>query len=469
MPLPTPSTASSAAFAASLVLAGAWSAVGLAAPPWTVERGPIELRLEAEGRLEAARSLAMRLVPAAFRGSLVVEEVLVEGGMVERGTVILRLDDREQREALERARLELEEANARLELTREEHRLAEEGGEVRLERARLAAERAARALERHEAIERDRRARGEALRLARTEDGVGNQLQELEQLEQMYAGTSLATETKDIVLERARRSLARARESLALTEIDHARFVEIEAPDRETDLANGARWSEQDLRHAETSQRLEAIRRRLAFAEGERKVRDLAERVEELEADLAATEVRAPATGILTPITLERGDSISPRSAFARILDVDAFGIDTTIGPQEMGWLATGATVEATLAAVPGLAVEGVVVEISPIGRPRDDGTAFPMRVELPANDPRMLLGLAATIAASHRTEPVLAVPADAVRVDGERTFVMLLRDGVEQEAEVLVGRRGVRLVEILSGVVPGDRVVVDAAGEPNP
>ncbi|MHC4834243.1 MAG: hypothetical protein ACYTFH_10215, partial [Planctomycetota bacterium] len=69
----------------------------------------------------------------------------------------------------------------------------------------------------------------------------------------------------------------------------------------------------------------------------------------------------------------------------------------------------------------------------------------------------------------SHRTEPVLAVPADAVRVDGERTFVMLLRDGVEQEAEVLVGRRGVRLVEILSGVVPGDRVVVDAAGEPNP
>ena len=37
----------------------------------------------------------------------------------------------------------------------------------------------------------------------------------------MYAGTSLATETKDIVLERARRSIARAQESLALAKIDH--------------------------------------------------------------------------------------------------------------------------------------------------------------------------------------------------------------------------------------------------------
>lgn len=442
---------------------------GGASPPWTVERTPIELRLQAEGRLEAARSLAMRLVPAAFRGSLVVREVLVEGGMVEKGMLLLILEDTEQREALERARLELEEASARLELVREEQRIAEEDGEVRLERARIAAARATRALERHAEIERDRRARGEALRLARTEDGVGNQLQELEQLEQMYAGTSLATETKDIVLERARRSLTRARESLALAEIDHVRFLEIESPDRELDLANEAAWSEQAKRHAETSQRLDAIRRRLALAESERRVRDLADRVEDLEADLSATEVRAPASGLLTKISLEPGDSISPRQSFARVLDVGAFAIETTVGPQEMGWLGPDTEVAVALPALPGLEVAGRLTDVSRIGRPQDGGTAFPVRVDLPAGDPRMLIGLAATISASHRTEPVLAVPADTLRRDGDRTFVLVLRDGVEQEREVLVGRRGRDLVEVISGLAPGDRVVVGAGDESTP
>lgn len=452
---------------ASIALAGVIASLGIASPPWTVERSPIELRLVAEGRLEAARSLALRLVPAAFRGALVVEEVLVAGGPVEKGDVVLRLEDREQREALERARLELEEANARLELTREEHRIAEEGAATRLERARLSAERATQALARHKEIERERRARGEALRLARTEDGVENQLQELEQLEQMYAGTSLATETKDIVLERARRSLTRARENLALSEIDHARFLEVEVPERETDLANGANWSGQELRHAEISQRLDAIRRRLALAETERKLRDLAERVAELEADLDSTEVRAPATGVLTAISLEPGDSISPRNAFARVLDVEAFAIETEVGPQEMGWVGPDTEVEVSLDAVPGLEVAGLVVEVSRIGRPRDRGTAFPVRIELPAGDPRMLLGLPARVSGTHRTEPVLALPSDALRVDGDRTFVMVIRDGREQETDVLVGRRGVELVEILSGVESGDRVVVGAASEP--
>jgi hypothetical protein len=39
------------------------------------------------------------------------------------------------------------------------------------------------------------------------ENFVSNQREELQQLEQMYEGTELDTETKEIVLERARRSL----------------------------------------------------------------------------------------------------------------------------------------------------------------------------------------------------------------------------------------------------------------------
>lgn len=453
----------------AFVLVAVLSASAVALPPWTVEATPIELRLEASGRLVAARKLPIRLVPKAYRGSFVVGEVLVEGGPVEAGEVLLRLETAEIEEALERARTELEEASLRLDLLREEQRIAEESGLTSLGRKRLEAERAARTLELHRETERDRQQRGAVLRLQGNEDSLTNQRQELDQLEAMYAGTSLATETKDIVLERARRSMARAQESLALAKIDHELYLSIGMPDRDRDVEDRAEVSAQELRHAEISQRLDAIRRRLALAESTRRVEDLAERVSDLEADLVATEIVAPATGLLTSIALSPGDSLDARQRLAEVLDASAFAIETKVGSQELGWIAADATVAVSLPAVPGLAVEGRVARLSRIGVPDGSGAAFPVKVELPASDPRMLIGLEAKVSATTRTEPVVAIPLEAVRHDGDRTFVISLLDGRETEREVVLGRSGTTMVEVLEGLEPGDRVVVADSEEAMP
>ncbi|MGA1709015.1 MAG: hypothetical protein ACO4CI_10045, partial [Phycisphaerales bacterium] len=98
------------------------AAAAFAPPPGTVEATPIELRFEGTGRLAAARKMPVRLVPKAFRGSFLVNEVLFEGGPVEAGDVLIRLETAEIEEALERARVELEEASLRLDLLREEQR-----------------------------------------------------------------------------------------------------------------------------------------------------------------------------------------------------------------------------------------------------------------------------------------------------------------------------------------------------------
>lgn len=447
--------------AAILVASLSASAVHAVLPPWTVEATPIELALEAKGRLVAARKLGVRLNPKAFRGSLVVAEVLVEGGPVEAGEVLLKFETAEIEEALERARIELEEATLRLDLVREEQQVAEEASLTRVERTRLAAERAAKALEVRTEIERDRQLRGAQLRIQGNEDSLTNQQQELDQLEQMYAGTSLASETKDIVLERSRRAITRAKESLALARIDHELFLSIEQPDRDRDVEDRARWSAEELRHLEVSQRLDAIRRRLTLAESQRKVADLADRVEDLESDLEAMTLLAPATGLLTTIAVGPGDTINPRQSIAEVMDASSFAVETTIGAQDLGWLASGAAVAVTLPAVPGIEGRGSVTRLSRIGTADGRGAAFPMRVEVPASDPRMLIGLEAKVAASTRTDPVVAVPNEALREDGDRRFVMVLLDGRETEREVVPGRRGTTMIEILSGLEPGDRVVL--------
>ena len=419
------------------------------------------MRLDASGRLAAARKLPIRLVPKGYRGGFVVSEVLVDGGPVEAGDVLVRLETAEIEEALERSRLELEEASLRLDLLGEEQRIAEEAGLTSLERKRLAAERAARALELHRETERERQQRGAVLRLQGNEDSLTNQRQELEQLEAMYAGTSLATETKDIVLERARRSIARAQESLALAKIDHEIYTSVQMADRDRDVEDRAEWSAEELRHAEVSQRLDAIRRRLALAEATLRVEDLAERVSDLEADLVATEIVAPATGLLTSIALSPGDSLDARQRLAEVLDASAFAIETKVGPQELGWLAAGDAVAVTMPAVAGVSAEGRIARLSRIGVADGSGAAFPVKIEVPAADPRMLIGLEAKVSATTRTEPVVAIPLDAVRREGDRVFVIALLDGRETEREVVLGRTGTTLVEVLEGLEPGDRVVI--------
>ena len=332
---------------------------------------------------------------------------------------------------------------------------------TQLERTRLAAERTGKALERHRAVESERQLRGAVLELQGSEDWLTNQQQELDQLEAMYRGTSLANETKDIVLERSRRALARAKESLALASIDHELYLTVRRAERDRDVEDQARFSAQELAHLEVMSRLEAIRRRLAFADAERELGDLAEQVEDLESDLASLEVKAPATGILTAISLQPGDELSARQNFAELLDVSAFRITLQVDPQDRGWLSAGQAVAVTLPAAAGLSAAGVVKEVSSVGTPDGDGTAFPAEVEVGAVDPRMLVGLEGKVSATHRTEPVLAVPKAAVSSRNGRDFLVVILDGREVEREVLVGRRGVDLVEVVEGLSPGDRVVV--------
>lgn len=455
-----PHSAARCLAAASLAAAFATPAL-LGAPPWTVEQTPIELILDAKGRLEAIRSRGLRLVPKAFRGSFVVAEVLRRGGVVEAGEVILRLDAEDLAKELDRARIRLEESTLRLDLLREEQRVAEERDMTQLERTRLAAERTGKALERHRAVESERQLRGAVLELQGSEDWLTNQQQELDQLEAMYRGTSLANETKDIVLERSRRALARAKESLALASIDHELYLTVRRAERDRDVEDQARFSAQELAHLEVMSRLEAIRRRLAFADAERELGDLAEQVEDLESDLASLEVKAPATGILTAISLQPGDELSARQNFAELLDVSAFRITLQVDPQDRGWLSAGQAVAVTLPAAAGLSAAGVVKEVSSVGTPDGDGTAFPAEVEVGALDPRMLVGLEGKVSATHRTEPVLAVPRAAISSRDGRDFLVVILDGREVEREVLVGRRGVDLVEVVEGLSPGDRVVV--------
>ncbi len=77
------------------------------------------------------------------------------------------------------------------------------------------------------------------LSLARAGDRVQEATEELDQLEKMYAEEDFADGTKEIVLERGRRSLKRSQEDLELRRADHATLVEKTLPLEKTEHEQG--------------------------------------------------------------------------------------------------------------------------------------------------------------------------------------------------------------------------------------
>ncbi|HET7037344.1 MAG TPA: hypothetical protein VFI42_16785, partial [Thermomicrobiaceae bacterium] len=55
----------------------------------------------------------------------------------------------------------------------------------------------------------------------------------------------------------------------------------------------------------------------------------------------------------------------------------------------------------------------------------------------------------------------VLLIPQQALRTVGERTFVMLVKNGHHEEREIQVGLSSGGQVEVASGLSEGDRVVL--------
>jgi RND family efflux transporter MFP subunit len=110
--------------------------------------------------------------------------------------------------------------------------------------------------------------------------------------------------------------------------------------------------------------------------------------------------------------------------------------------------------------AFPGQRLQGTVTEITPMG---DVVTkTYRIRIALPDDSP-LLPGMSveANVIAREKTGALL-VPADALR--GTTVFVIDGRRVLRRE--VMVGIRGTRLVEILSGLKDGERVASPATAE---
>ena len=263
-------------------------------------------------------------------------------------------------------------------------------------------------------------------------------------------------------LEASRRAVAENRVRLDLARLTAQRFRSLRADG----IANQA-----DLDNAETEVR--ALEARLALTEEQ--VRVAERQVAIRQNDLADTIIVAPFDGVAVSKDAQPGEMISPVSAgggFTRtgicsLVDMTSLEIEVDVNESYINRVSPAQRITAVLDAYPDWQIPGKVITMVPTAD-RQKATVL-VRIALDRLDPRILPDMGIKVAflgsevAAAKSEPPVTIPNGAVRTDGGSRVVFVVTGGDHVERRALrVGAAREDRLEVLSGLTPGERIVLD-------
>ncbi len=265
---------------------------------------------------------------------------------------------------------------------------------------------------------------------------------------------------------------ARANVNVARSEFNRARAEYNDAAlsyERRKSLFEAGLVSEAEFDSAEARYR----RAQAAMSSAEAAIRAAEAAMRGAEVGLENTRIRAPFDGTVLTKNAEVGEVVAPfgSSAFAKaavvtIADMDSLQVEADVSESNIEKVLIGQSCEIILDAYPKVRYRGVVDTIVPTAD-RAKATVL-TKIRFIDRDEKVLPEMSAKVGflsdpgKQEAEEPKMAVsPGALVERDGRKVAYRLVEDRV-QEVSVSVGEPLGRLLEIRSGLAPGDRVVLD-------
>jgi multidrug efflux pump subunit AcrA (membrane-fusion protein) len=417
-----------------LMVAGAWR--GADGPPELlapVSTGALTAHLTVTGTLKPIQAMTYRS-PLVGREAEITA-LVAEGTLVQEGDLIATLDTTALSIELDRARQDVRQAEADLQLA-----------EVDREEAEASATAAAEgegALTVEEAQARLHAAERRATRLR----------EEHAQLEPLLKRGFITREE----LRKTADALDAAEEDLALTRKRVQVLVELTRP-RELQRTR--------LQRAQKAAQLEQARTRLAEARV---------RAQALEALVASGSIHARRPGLVIHEELlsanprrkvRVGDRVTASQGLLTIPEVDRMVMETSVAESEVRRVRPGQRARIQVDAFPALPLQGTVTRVGTLARPAPDrpfdDKRFDVQIELETVSPalRPEMSARADITVAHRPRALLA-PVTAI-FDTSEGLVAYVKQREGYEARrVEIGESDGTSVELLSGVVEGDRLML--------
>ena len=179
------------------------------------------------------------------------------------------------------------------------------------------------------------------------------------------------------------------------------------------------------------------------------------------EKNIATFPVVAPIAGFIAERNVVLGESVEPSKVIFKILDPSVVFVEGEAFEESLRELKTGQAVRIRLASYPEEVFTGKISRFSPTIDPQKRTLRFWVEVANPSGKLKPNLFSEMNIVVGGQGE-VLAIPQEAlISTEGE-SFVFVEEKGSFRRADVVLGARDDRFVEVKKGLLPGDKVVTD-------
>jgi len=150
---------------------------------------------------------------------------------------------------------------------------------------------------------------------------------------------------------------------------------------------------------------------------------------------------------------------VTPNTVITTLDDISTIKLDFNVAEVFLAQLQPGQTIKANSIVYRGQDFEGTVTSVSsrvdPVTR------SVQVRAEIDNPDGQLRPGMLLTVGLTLEERDTVVIPEAAVVPSQGRQFVFVIdEESIARRVEVEIGRRRPGLVEIVSGVVPGQRVV---------
>ena len=189
-------------------------------------------------------------------------------------------------------------------------------------------------------------------------------------------------------------------------------------------------------------------------------------RVASASAALSKMTLRAPFSGQVGLREVSVGDFVSPGQDLVTVVRTDPIEIDFSVPETELARLRPGQNIQVQVDAFPGETFGGEVVAIDP--SIDVDSRSIRVRARIANPDGRLRPGQFARLQLESRGDATaLLVPEQALMQQGEERFVYTVVDGKAVRVVIETGVRVPGMVEVTSGLQPGDVVITAGHGKP--
>jgi macrolide-specific efflux system membrane fusion protein len=245
----------------------------------------------------------------------------------------------------------------------------------------------------------------------------------------------------------------------------------------------------------------------MSTAEAEANLESARLAVEEAEQALADTVLRAPANGTVAEVNGAVGDSTSggstqsssssdsssdsasgasgglggpsggssdtstssgsdtSGSGFVMLVDLDRLDLEVSFSESDIGKLKVGQAATVSVNALPDVKLAAKVTAIGVLSESSGSVVEYPVTVTLKQMDDRLKTGMTASAdVVVEQADGAISVPSQAISPGPGGSTVTVDQDGEQQTRRVTTGLEGDSSTQIMSGLDPGDKVVIQTS-----